>query len=214
MTSTPKIVHYYRETEPSHSLLPSIKEQLKSLHLSQDADSIQSIDTETCFNVQLTQELGPSETKRLEWLLAETFEPAKLKLESTAFTTNGGVMLEFGPRMSFASAFSSNAVSICHACGLSQITRLEQSKRYKFDASCTISDQGWKAIKSMLHDRMTQEQYMKPIESFDVDIETKEVTYIPIMEEGRKALEKVNAEQGLGFDDFDLDYYTNLFKVS
>ena len=33
------------------------------------------------------------------------------------------------------------------------------------------------------------------------------------MKDGRKALEKVNAKMGLGFDDFDLDYYTDLFKV-
>jgi len=34
------------------------------------------------------------------------------------------------------------------------------------------------------------------------------------MEEGRAALEKINEEKGLGFDDFDLDCYTNLFKES
>ena len=31
---------------------------------------------------------------------------------------------------------------------------------------------------------------------------------------GRAALEQVNTERGLGFDDFDLDYYTVLFKVT
>lgn len=36
---------------------------------------------------------------------------------------------------------------------------------------------------------------------------------VDIMQEGRKALEKINEERGLGFDDFDLDFYTDLFKV-
>ena len=34
---------------------------------------------------------------------------------------------------------------------------------------------------------------------------------IPILEEGRAALEKVNKEMGLALDDWDLDFYTKLF---
>jgi phosphoribosylformylglycinamidine synthase len=33
------------------------------------------------------------------------------------------------------------------------------------------------------------------------------------MEEGREALEKINNEMGLGFDEWDLNYYTELFQV-
>jgi len=65
----------------------------------------------------------------------------------------------------------------------------------------------------MLHDRMTEQEYKEPIKSFDIDVVTEKVTTVPILEEGRAALEKINKKRGLGFDDFDLDYYTNLFKV-
>jgi len=64
----------------------------------------------------------------------------------------------------------------------------------------------------MLHDRMTEEEYVKPVDSFDAGVETSPVITVPIMAEGRRALERINKEMGLGFDDFDLDYYTNLFK--
>jgi phosphoribosylformylglycinamidine synthase len=87
--------------------------------------------------------------------------------------------------------------------------------RYRFHLSSStlsLSDKALSILKSMLHDRMTEEEYVKPITSFDVHIDTKKVTTIPIMEEGRAALEKINAEMGLGFDNFDLDYYTRLFK--
>jgi hypothetical protein len=50
--------------------------------------------------------------------------------------------------------------------------------------------------------------------SFDSGAKPEAVQTVPIMKEGRAALEKINAEMGLGFDDFDLDYYTTLFKVS
>ena len=224
MSSTSTITHYYRETEPPHSLLPSIKEQLKSLNLSNDADCITSIDTESCFNVQTTSDLSNVEKERLEWLLAETFEKDKLRT-SSIFTGNASssdgedkkvFLIEFGPRMSFASAFSSNAVSICHACGLTSIERLEKSRRYQFilSSSTELSLRAMSTIRSILHDRMTEQEYKEPIGSFDVDVETEQVKYVPIMSEGRKALEKINLEKGLGFDDFDLDYYTKLFKVS
>lgn len=68
-------------------------------------------------------------------------------------------------------------------------------------------------ISSQLHDRMTEERYVVPVSSFDLDVEVKGVKMVRIMEEGRAALEKMNGEMGLGFDEFDLDFYTELFQV-
>ncbi|CAM8988504.1 unnamed protein product [Rhodiola kirilowii] len=42
---------------------------------------------------------------------------------------SSAVLVEAGPRLSFTTAWSSNAVSICQACGLSEVTRLESSRR-------------------------------------------------------------------------------------
>jgi hypothetical protein len=38
---------------------------------------------------------------------------------------------EIGPRLSFATAWSTNAVAICHASGLTSIQRVERSRRYR-----------------------------------------------------------------------------------
>ena len=35
---------------------------------------------------------------------------------------------------------------------------------------------------------------------------------VPVLEEGQGALERIDAEMGLAFDDWDLDYYTTLFR--
>ena len=215
-----KIIHYYRKTETPHSLLPSIKEQLSQLSSSskvEDASTkILSIETESCFNVQIDDELDTTSTERLEWLLRETFEKDGLRLETSTFDGDsaGTLVAEFGPRMTFTSAFSSNATSICAACGLTSITRLERSKRYKFTFSSAVSSVTEAALKKMLYDRMTEEEYLKPLTTFESGAKTEPVVWVPIMEEGRKALEKINNEKGLGFDDFDLDFYTELFKVS
>jgi phosphoribosylformylglycinamidine synthase len=209
------IIHYYRRTEPSHSLLPAAHEELKTRGLVADSDKILSVETESCFNAGLKKELSSVERERLEWLLAETFEPEKLQLEKTTFgeISDKVWQVEFGPRLSFTSAFSSNAISICEACGI-PVERLELSKRYRFNISGPLSDQAIEVLRSYLHDRMTQEEYKTPLTSFENGAQPEPVKTIPIMKEGRKALEAINEERGLGFDDFDLDYYTNLFKVS
>jgi phosphoribosylformylglycinamidine synthase len=211
-----KIIHYYRKTEPSHSLLPSVKEELKALGLVEDSAKIQGVETESCFNVKLDSDLSEEQTQKLEWLLAETFDRGAICLEKSFFDADakGGTWkAEFGPRMTFTSAFSSNASSICQACGL-PITRLELSRRFRFSINGELSEQAVTTLKSMLHDRMTEEEYTKALTSFATGAEAKPVKTVPIMKEGRAALEKINKEMGLGFDEFDLDYYTDLFKVS
>ena len=55
---------------------------------------------------------------------------------------------------------------------------------------------------------------MSPVSSFEIGVTPKSVEFVKIMEEGRSALETINREKGLGFDEFDLDFYTELFKVS
>jgi phosphoribosylformylglycinamidine synthase len=210
------IVHYYRKTEPSHSLFPSVKEELKDLGLQDDSEKITSIETESCFNVDITRELTTPEKEKLEWLLAETFERAGLQVEKSWFDgaeSPSSWKVEFGPRMTFTSAFSSNAVSICKACSL-PISRLELSRRFRFSCKDSLSEKAVATIKSMLHDRMTEEEYLATLTTFDNGAKSVPVKTVPIMEGGRTALEKINGEMGLGFDDHDLDYYTNLFRVS
>jgi phosphoribosylformylglycinamidine synthase len=208
------IVHYYRKTPTPHSLLPSIKEQLSSSSDDAVAASILRVDTESCFNVQLDTPLNDVDTSRLEWLLAETFDKGGLQLEKSSFVSspssdNNGttIIMEFGPRMTFTSAFSSNATSICAACGLMSVSRLERSRRYQITFDASPSDTTVSSIKRLLHDRMTEEEYVTPLTSFEAGVETKEIQWVPIMEEGRGALEKINNEMGLGFDEWDLNYH-------
>ena len=214
---TDAVVHYFRRNEPSHSLLPSAHEELKARGLEADSDKLVSVETEICFNIGLSKELTSEDRERLEWLLAETFEPEKLKLENSTLQKSDekdAWLVEFGPRLSFTSAFSSNACSICDACGI-PVHRLEASRRYRFVlGGSSLSTEAILILREMLHDRMTEEEYTKPLGSFENGAQPEPVTSVPIMAEGRPALEKINTLKGLGFDDFDLDYYTNLFKVS
>ena len=169
---------------------------------------IDSITTEQCFNVEVTSPLTDDEMTTLQWLLRETFEPDQFA-ESTSLT---GAVVEVGPRLAFQSAWSTNAVGICGNCGLEKVTRLERSRRFQLNASAPISDAAKIAFASIVHDRMTECVYDEPLATFTTDAAPEEVYTVPVLAEGRAALERVDKEMGLAFDEEDFDYYLTLFR--
>jgi phosphoribosylformylglycinamidine synthase len=200
------ILHLYRApglSEPAaEALLQKVRQRV--------SDTIQGVDTEYCFNIAADRPLSAEELGALTWLLRETFEPEGFGLAS-ALAPDAGEIIEVGPRMNFSTAWSTNAVAICRACGLDAIRRIERSRRYLVRGSRPLSGEERKGFMSEVHDRMTEQPYPEPLSSFATGV-TPEPTYsIPVLAEGRAALEDVNRTMGLAFDDWDLDYYTELF---
>ncbi len=173
---------------------------------------LQAIESELCFNVDTDGDLTAEETEILGWLLSETFEPDQFGARSFLATGDGRTLVEVGPRLNFSTAWSTNAVSICRACGLEKIRRIERSRRYLLHADTQLDDHEIAAFLALVHDRMTECPYPEPLDSFASGIEPEPVLEIRVLEEGRAALERLDAEMGLAFDDWDLDYYTTLFR--
>lgn len=148
------------------------------------------------FNIEAAEPLTDEEFEVLRWLLAETFEPDNLDHASFLGLKNN--ITEVGPRMNFATAWNTNALSILCACGIKKVTRIERSRRYKNTSEAT-------------YDRMTECPYPKPLETFETGIIPEAVYEIPLMEEGPDALRKINKKLGLGMDDWDTEYYFNFF---
>jgi phosphoribosylformylglycinamidine synthase len=171
---------------------------------------LSGIRTEACFNIESDGLLSESEIVTLRWLLAETFEPEGFGNES--FLQEAGMVVEVGPRMNFTTAWSTNAVSICHACGLGKIRRIERSRRFLLQRGSPLTPDEVETFSGLVHDRMTETVYPARLESFETGMVPEKVFSIPVLEEGRPALEKVNRSMGLAFDDWDLDYYTHLFQ--
>jgi phosphoribosylformylglycinamidine synthase len=48
--------------------------------------------------------------------------------------------------------------------------------------------------------------------SFENGAKAAPINIIPVLAEGKAALEKLNNEKGLGFDDWDLEFYTKMFR--
>jgi phosphoribosylformylglycinamidine synthase len=172
-----------------------------------------SLVQERCFMVELKPgtALGADDEARLCWLIAETFEPDKTSGQSFLTPLPGATLLEIGPRLTYSTAWCSNALSICAACGLGHVDRIEVSRRYLFSASPAVAPADLSRHAAALHDRMTEQIYPTPLQSFVSVAVAAPTRTIPLMAEGRAALERVSAELGLGFDEADLEYYTMLF---
>ncbi|MFZ2198214.1 MAG: phosphoribosylformylglycinamidine synthase, partial [Thermodesulfovibrionales bacterium] len=191
------------------------KDELLAFARQNISPEITDIKTEYCFYVEAKEALSKGEEELLRWLLAETFEPEAFSSES--FLTSNpkprtpNFFVEVGPRMNFTTAWSSNAVSVCHACGLSKITRIERSRRFVLEATSDIRKEQFEKFASELHDRMTECVYPEQLRTFETGVKPEPVYCVPLIENGRSALQKINAEMGLGLDDWDIDYYYNLF---
>ena len=172
---------------------------------------IEEIESEYCFYVEAAGQLNEKGKKTLSWLLGETFEPQNFGERS--FLSADGICVEVGPRLSFKTAWCTNAVAVCHSCGLEEITRIERSRRYLLRGVNRLSDHQRSRFLELVHDRMTEFPYSTPLTSFDGAVRPEPSFQVPILQEGRAALERLNREAGLAFDDWDLDYYTELKNV-
>ncbi|CAM9371456.1 unnamed protein product [Pylaiella littoralis] len=215
--SANEVMHFYR----TPGVLPSTAAGLLSKAKAACPEAgVESITTEHCFNVEVDEAkpLDAGQKGTLQWLLRETFEPEQTsessflsgKLEEKV--SENLLLVEVGPRLSFESAISSNAKSICRASGIDGVTRLEISRRFLVSSARPLSDLERASFLALVHDRMTEMEYSKPLQTFHSGEEAEPVIVVPILADGRKALVSINETRGLGFDDWDLDFYENLFK--
>jgi phosphoribosylformylglycinamidine synthase len=208
----------YRYKRPA--VTAARKKELLSF-LAQAGSGAGDILTEYCFYIEAKEALTPDELEVLRWLLSETFEPENFAGESFLTDRESRVpspgFIEVGPRMNFTTAWSTNAVSVCNACGLTKITRIERSRRFKTAGSLEAGKLGSLEASArdsfieLLHDRMTECVYPEQLTTFDTGIKPEPVYEVRLIEEGKAALEKINREMGLGLDDWDIGYYYDLF---
>ncbi len=202
-----QVIHLYR----SPALGPSARAALLATARARGSEAIVGIDTELCFNVELAAPLTEDARSSLAWLLAETFEP-ELFGSSSRLDPSAGEIFEVGPRLNFTTAWSTNAVSVCRACSLDRVLRIEPSRRYLVRTDRALDPTERAAWLALIHDRMTECPYPVPLSSFDAGMTPAPVRRVPVLAEGRAALKRLDRELGLAFDSWDLEYYTALFR--
>lgn len=178
---------------------------------------LESLETEICFHVEVTSSLTKGQEEILKWVLHDPLNPQNLYEKEQLKKGKTDVLIEVGPRFNFSTSNSTNAVSICQSLGLNQVCRLEVSRRYLLSFKKEISKQVETELASLLYDRMTECRYTPentPKNSFNEKLVKKEdLREIDILGKGILALKEIDEELGLAFDEADLKYYTNLFKI-
>ncbi len=155
---------------------------------------------EYCFNVESSQSLNSDEMDRLRLILADGFIMGTVS-DSPALV--GPRVVEVGPRLNFATAWSSNMVSICRATGLDKITRVERSRRYKVEEGRNLEE----FIRNH-HDRMTECHYPEPLTSFETGIVPEPVYDVDLKGKGPEALADI---PGISMDAWDRNFYYDYF---
>nr|KAF6458097.1 phosphoribosylformylglycinamidine synthase [Rousettus aegyptiacus] len=176
---------------------------------------LQSLKTELCYNVNWTAESLPSteEMKKLMWLFGCPLLLDDVAQESWLISGSSDLLLEVGPRLNFSTPASTNIVSVCQAAGLGTVDRVEITRRYLLSFTHPPSAEMETIALATLHDRMTEQHFPCPIQSFSLGrIPTPLDGPINILAEGRPALERANQELGLALDSWDLDFYTKRFQ--
>ncbi len=153
-----------------------------------------------CFNIESARELNDDEMTCLRLILADGF-----LLDSVQKTPvlHGERVIEVGPRLNFATAWSSNMVSICRATGLDVITRVERSRQYMVPEGEDIQ----KFIEKN-HDKMTECLYKEPLSTFETGIAPEAVYEVDLISTGPDGL---NDLPGISMDEWDRNLYYNYF---
>jgi phosphoribosylformylglycinamidine synthase len=153
-----------------------------------------------CFNVESTNPLSEKEIECLRLVLADGF---LIETVSTTPVLKGERVAEVGPRLNFATAWSSNMVSICQAIGLDSVTRVERSRRYVVPPGIDLD-----AFISENHDRMTECHYPEPLTNFTTGVMPEPVYDVDMIGKGPAALAEI---PGISMDDWDCKFYYDYF---
>ncbi|KAH9424854.1 hypothetical protein DERP_012341 [Dermatophagoides pteronyssinus] len=216
MAFSTNIIRFYQNpglsNDQEKNILHKIRQQFNNGN-----EIIKSIKTEFCFNIEQQAQLSSDELSKIEWILTPDFN-VKLNRESSRLrslnsSSKNTILIEIGPRLNFSTALSTNAVSICKNIGLDEkVSRIEKSTIYLFEIEKSLTKEQENQLVELLHDRMTEQRYHTPIESFKLPPNDDKWFEIDVIGRGEQALREVSEKLGLSFDDWDISYYCSLFR--
>ena len=120
------------------------------------------------------------------------------------------------PRPGTLSPWSSKATDIARRCGLGVVRRIERGIVYYIEGiqGSSTSEPENTRVLSFIHDRMTQ--IVVPVNQ-DIDLFEQRLPSalesIPLMEHGRVALAKANAEMGMALSEEEIEYLDISFQA-
>ena len=158
--------------------------------------------------VELGRALGASERKTLERLL--TYGPSDAADEASR--SPAFVVL---PRFGTISPWSSKATDIARNCGLDAVTRIERGVAFAIDThdARAVDAEDRAALMPLVHDRMTETAvpHLDDARGLFEHVSPRPLATIPLLRQGRRALEDADAALGLALSDDEIDYLVDAF---
>ncbi|MFA6322026.1 MAG: phosphoribosylformylglycinamidine synthase [Candidatus Buchananbacteria bacterium] len=161
------------------------------------APSVTGLETEYRFYIESNDPIQPKEGRMLIWFLREQFEPQFFGQDS--LLNKPGATIEVGPRKSLIPPWSSTALLICGNAGVKSIVRIARARRYCL-IGCNEDDGVIKRISALLFDRMTEEIYFDPLETFQTNVMAPPAEIIRVLEDGASAIKAFAKKRNLKFD--------------
>ena len=159
--------------------------------------------------VELNKQLSAEQVMQLDRILSYGPKESKLVDDIADFIVI--------PRLGSISPWASKATDIAKACGLLEVSRIERgvvwsfkTKRHQSVAQSTLT-----RIVPMVHDRMTETLLVDIHDAQKLfrHVQPQPLRTIPVLKEGRSALEDCDREMGLALSTDEIDYLQHNFEL-
>ena len=123
---------------------------------------------------------------------------------------NGEGLMLVVPRIGTQSPWSTKSTDIAHHCGLDSIERIERGIAFHVTG---VGETDHDRVAAELHDRMTQ-SVLGDLESaygLFAHNPPRPLVHVPVLEQGRAALEQADRELGLAISPDEIDYLVGAF---
>jgi len=200
---------------PGADALSPFRQQRLLAALAAQGVDLESIEAQYLHFIWSEAELNAKDQEVMASLLTygEPFHskihPGKSWFGSSKNENQGAIVI---PRFGTLSPWASKATDIARQCGL-DVLRIERGAQFSWKSKKALTPEQKQLVLAAVHDRMTE----AVIDSTDAAnalyqlLEDKPLTRIPVMTEGRAALDKANQELGLALSDDEVTYLVENF---
>ena len=201
---------------PGADALSAFRQQRLLASLSAQAIQLEAIEAQYIHFIWTDTGLSPNNRQLLSQLLTygDPFV-SHLKAQGSWFNKDSNQKYQAIsiPRFGTVSPWASKATEIARQCGL-DILRIERGIQYSWQSSQELDVKQTDAILAALHDRMT-EAVVRDFAAVDPLYQTlsdRPLKRIPILSEGKRALDQANQELGLALSEDEITYLLENFQ--
>ena len=193
--------------------LSQFRQQRLLASLSDRGVTLDSIEAQYIHFVWSEKPLSPKEDDILQSLLTygQQFH-SKIRSDSRLFSTPSIENAIVIPRFGTVSPWSSKATDITRQCGL-DVLRIERGIQFTWKSKKPLGAEQNLLVMASIHDRMTEIviQTMSEANALYQTLEDRPLKRIPVLTQGKAALETANQQMGLALSEDEIDYLTDSF---